>query len=143
VQITAAEFFNAERAGRDEGGEYDPLLEPYQIMWRDRDRRRPSARRRAIPVPHWVYIARDGLPAVLSKPATKAGRKPSYDWSAVECALIELMDEHGDFVPEDHDWNGQARLEEALQDRFGMAEATVRERIPEMLLRWRKAKAGN
>jgi hypothetical protein len=58
VAISPAEFFRAHEAGQEDG-EPDPMLEPFQIMWRDRDRRRPSATRRGIPVPHWVYVAQE------------------------------------------------------------------------------------
>jgi hypothetical protein len=58
VPISAAAFFVAEEAGRDEDGAPDPRLKSYQIMVRDRDQRRLSGTRRHIPVPHWVYVAR-------------------------------------------------------------------------------------
>jgi hypothetical protein len=60
VPISAAEIFMADEAGQAGGDEEQvwqgPKLKPHQIMWRDSDRRRPSARRRGIRVPHWVYV---------------------------------------------------------------------------------------
>jgi len=56
IAISAAEFFMAEQAGRDEDGEPDPALKPFQIMWCDRDSRRPASLRYRVPVPHWVYV---------------------------------------------------------------------------------------
>jgi hypothetical protein len=82
----------------------------------------------------------------LAKPAEKrrVGRKPVHDWTAVENAAVVLMDENGDFVLEDRAWNSQARLEEALFDQFPeMGVSTLRERLPDILARWRKAKVEN
>jgi hypothetical protein len=64
VPISAAAFFVAEEAGRKyDDGEPDPQLKPYQIMFRDRDRRRPSATKRGIPAAHWVYVMKTDLKA--------------------------------------------------------------------------------
>jgi hypothetical protein len=80
VPLSAAEFFAAEEADRDEDGEPDPRLKPYQIMWWDRDRRRPAATRRAIPVPHWVYV----MKAVPKKERSGPGAAEQYDWDHIE-----------------------------------------------------------
>jgi hypothetical protein len=64
ISISAAEFFMAEQAGRDEDGEPDPALKPFQIMWRDRDSRRPVSVRYRVPVPHWVYVMKASVQEV-------------------------------------------------------------------------------
>lgn len=81
--------------------------------------------------------------AVPSPTARRSGRPPAYDWQAIQKAVVELMDENGDFSVDDPDWNVQARLEEALNDRFGVGTSALRERLPKFLIDWRKLKAGN
>ena len=75
--------------------------------------------------------------------ARRIGRPPAYDWQAIQKAVVDLMDENGDFSVDDPDWNAQARLEEALNDRFGVGTSALRERLPKFLIDWRKSKAGN
>ena len=53
VPISAAEIFMADEAAHAVSDEEQawpgPKLKAHQIMWRDRDRRRPAPTRRAIP----------------------------------------------------------------------------------------------
>jgi hypothetical protein len=103
VPISAAEFFKAEEAGRHEDGEPDAQLKPYQIMWRDRDRRRPSATRRGIPVPHWVYIMktdREASPQPVAQgpsapPKAIGSRTPPEQTRAI--AILQAL--FGDIIP--------------------------------------------
>jgi hypothetical protein len=76
-------------------------------------------------------------------PARRGGRPPAHNWPAIDKAAIELMDENGDFSVDDPDWNAQARLEEALNDRFSVGISTLRGRLPNLLSDWRKTKVGN
>src|SRR5665213_1052385 len=98
VPISAAAFFVAEQAGRDQDGEPDPQLKPRQIMVHDRDRRRPPAIRRRIPVPHWVYVAQKA-----SRPPSLTARRgrPPLDWQTIQKRTFKLMDHHGEFSPDD------------------------------------------
>jgi hypothetical protein len=72
-----------------------------------------------------------------------AGAAPAYDWTAIKNAVIELMDENGDFSIDDPTWNAQARLEAVLNDKFGVEKSALRVRLPNVLKDWRKLKAGN
>jgi hypothetical protein len=89
------------------------------------------------------------LPEELSnKPRQKPGPKPDFDWEKIEAKCYGLMDHNGDFTPDDPDWDCQARLETALmkfcQDTWGRepGESTLRDKLPEWLLTWRKRKTG-
>jgi hypothetical protein len=83
-------------------------------------------------------------PASTSPPsAHRTGRPPAYDWAAVRKTTFELMDHHDEFSVDDPEWNAQARLEEILSEKFGMAISTLREQLPKFLTDWRKLKVGN
>jgi hypothetical protein len=56
VPIPAAAFVIADEARTDEEYGFPTHLAPFQILWRDSDPRRSSATRRAVRVPHWVYM---------------------------------------------------------------------------------------
>jgi len=83
---------------------------------------------------------------VLSR--QKPGPKPDFDWEKIEAKCYALMDYHGDFTPDDSDWDCQARLEEALMDYCQNtwsrqpAPATLRPKLPGWLLTWHKRKTG-
>ena len=115
VPIAAAAFFVAEEAGRDQDGEPDPQLKPYQIMAHDRDQRRPSGIRRRIPVPHWVYVANEAPKKQRSSP----GAAEQYDWDDIEQFVQKLFRDQGDFAkPENRvkGWRSQNDLIEAAKD---------------------------
>jgi hypothetical protein len=78
-----------------------------------------------------------------SRKGHRGGRPPAYDWTAIKNAVIELMDENGDFSIDDPTWNAQARLEAVLNDKFGVEKSALRVRLPNVLKDWRKLKAGN
>jgi hypothetical protein len=118
VPISAAAFFVAEEAGRDEDGAPDPRLKSYQIMVRDRDQRRLSGTRRHIPVPHWLYVAKADLPAP-KKPRSGPGAAEQYDWDDIELFVRKLFIDRGDFAkPENRvdKWRSQNDLIEAVKD---------------------------
>jgi hypothetical protein len=101
VAISAAEFFLADQAGQTaDDGEPDPELKPYQIMVCDRDRRRPSAVRHRIPIPHWVYVMKAASAASntdkIAAPATPRKRHTSPQQMRAEAALKTLF---GDEIP--------------------------------------------
>jgi hypothetical protein len=78
VAISAAEFFLANQAGQTaDDGDPDPALKPYQIMARDRDRRRPAAVRHRIPVQHWVYVAKAALPSAQCVEGDETSLRPA------------------------------------------------------------------
>jgi hypothetical protein len=78
----------------------------------------------------------------------KPGPKPDFKWEAIETKCYELMDDNGDFMPDDPDWDCQARLETALrkfcEDTWQRqpAPSTLRDRLPGWLSAWRKRKTG-
>lgn len=83
----------------------------------------------------------------LSRPeGARRGRPKKHYWDAVKEETFRLMGHHGEFTPGDHEWNAQARLEEALLDfcsrRFGEEPAIggVRSRLQKWLLEWRGLK---
>jgi hypothetical protein len=81
--------------------------------------------------------------ALSNKLRQKPGRKPDFDWEAIEAKCYALMDHHGDFTPDDPDWDCQARLEIALMRfcqeiwRREPGPSTLRERLPDWLSAWR------
>jgi hypothetical protein len=83
-----------------------------------------------------------------NKPRQKPGPKPDFDWGRIETKGYALMDHHGDFMPDDPEWDCQARLEEALmmfcQNEWQRqpAPSTLREKLPGWLLTWHKRKTG-
>ena len=48
----------------------------------------------------------------------KPGAKPQFNWDLIETRCHRLMDHHGDFYPNDPQWDCQARLEEAFGTSF-------------------------
>jgi hypothetical protein len=116
VPISAAELFTAHEASQiSEFGGPDSRLRPYQIMWRDRDRRRPAATRRAISVPHWVYV----MKADISAPDRGPGAVDLYDWDEIEQVVANLWQELGDFdLPDNRrdDWKSRTSVIEHVKN---------------------------
>jgi hypothetical protein len=77
----------------------------------------------------------------------KRGRPQEYDWQAIKAKAFALMDHHGNFRPDDPEWNAQARLEEQLADfcqaEYGHAPeaSSLREKLPAWLKEWREQKS--
>jgi hypothetical protein len=84
--------------------------------------------------------------AGTKRPKRGGGRRPKFNWDEVRAKAFRLMDHHGDFSPDDEEWNAQARLEKALQEfciqRFSKepAASSLRARIPNWLKDWRSQK---
>jgi hypothetical protein len=95
--------------------------------------------------PTGAEVSEDDFEYWLTKNRPKVGttgRKRQYDHEKIEARVIELMDDHGDFYPGDPAWNAQARLEVKIVDEFGIAISTLRDILPAMLERWKRAKVG-
>ncbi len=64
----------------------------------------------------------------------RRGRKPKFDWDAIDAEAARLFEHHGTFQLADKDWNVQARLEEGIiefcEKKYGEAPAisSVRKR---------------
>jgi hypothetical protein len=94
-------------------------------------------------------LSKESTPSeeLSNKPRQKPGPKPDFDWEKIEAKFYDLMDENGDFTPDDPDWDCQARVEEALmkfcQDTWKRepGPSTLRERLPAWLSTWRERKA--
>lgn len=74
---------------------------------------------------------------------SKAGRRPKFDPAKVKKEVFKLMDHHGWFDPSDPEWDTQARLEEELMKKFGVAELTAREWATKFSTEWKAEKADN
>jgi hypothetical protein len=107
---------------------------------------------RRTDVERWerLYFPTTATPAPSKVPGRwrKPGPKPDFDWEAIEAKCHELMDDNGDFTPDDPDWDCQARLETALmkfcQDTWARepGPSTLRERLPDWLSTWHERKTG-
>jgi hypothetical protein len=86
VGLSPMQFMRAIEIMRSDG-DLSPIdvrehiLGRYQVDVREKDFRRPAAIRRAIPVPHWLYVPRDSLDKfVKSRPtATVAAEGRAID----------------------------------------------------------------
>jgi hypothetical protein len=97
-----------------------------------------------------VTVQRESLKgwlALLSgKASKKRGPRPAYPWQKIKAKLTELMDYHGDFSPDDREWNAQARLEEKLtafcegECRRSPSLSQLRAQIAPWLAAWRDAR---
>jgi hypothetical protein len=146
VPISAAEISMADEDGRaasdDDQVWPEPKLKPHQILWRDSDRRRPSARRRGIRVPHWVYV----MKADISAKNRGAGAAEQFDWADIELLVRKLFADRGDFAkPENRvlGWRSQNDLIEAVKDYLEKrhqpvpGETRFKAKVAEMLKRIR------
>jgi hypothetical protein len=76
----------------------------------------------------------------------KGGRPPVVDWEVVKYEVFRLMEHHGNFSPDDPEWNAQARLEEKIEDfchdKFGMrpGRTTIQDHIAPWLREWKQGK---
>jgi hypothetical protein len=114
-----------------------------------------------LPSGHWEFYVRrtdverwEGLyfpttaTPVPSNEKAKPGPKPDFPWEKIEAKCYELMDDNGDFTPDDPDWDCQARLETALMNfcqktwRREPGGSTLRDKLPGWLLAWRQQKTG-
>jgi hypothetical protein len=118
VPITTAEFFLADQAGCDQEYGFSTGLGPFQILWRDVDRRRSNAARRGTRIPHWVYVMKAAAPTP-KKERTGPGAAEQYDWDDIEQFVRQEFTKRGDFKkPENRvkGWRSQNNLIEAVKD---------------------------
>jgi hypothetical protein len=96
--------------------------------------------------PRWtdIMILSDG--GVDAPRKSKAGRKPKWDWQAIERFVADRMDHHGEFSLDDPEWLGLADMEHEIQQQFpgadgaGPSHSTLQPRLTAMIERWREAK---
>jgi hypothetical protein len=96
--------------------------------------------------PHWtdIFIVASGAARAGNRPKGKSGRKPKWDWQAIERFAFDRMDHHGEFSADDPEWRGIADLEREIQVRFGGAGGpshSTLASVPQMVERWRKQKS--
>jgi hypothetical protein len=91
-----------------------------------------------------VFVRRDSLDRLVEdlppagREKMKGGRPPKYERAAVSAEVSRLMDYHGEFSPEDLEWNAQVRLIEAVRSKFGEASnSTIEGYIKDPLADWR------
>ena len=90
-----------------------------------------------------VALARAGVesPGADHDPG---GRPPVVDWGMVDDEVYRLMDENGEFIDGDSEWNAQARLETVISDyceatfHIRPGENTVRTHVRKALKPWRQ-----
>ena len=100
---------------------------------------------RVDPAP--VVDAPVGVASVEESPAAarnSGGAAPVADWGMVDQEVFRLMDENGEFIDGDPEWNAQARLEKAISDycettfHIRPGENTVRTHVRKALKLWRQ-----
>jgi hypothetical protein len=89
------------------------------------------------------------MASVKESPAAarnSGGAAPVADWETVDKEVFHLMDENGEFIDGDPEWNAQARLEKAISDycettfHIRPGENTVRTHVRKALKVWRERK---
>jgi hypothetical protein len=89
---------------------------------------------------------RRSLADLAGKPAPRRGPKPKFDWPVIEAEAARLIDRHGEFSPDNAEWDAQARLEDKLlsfcSERYDRepGRTQLRKRVGEVLTRWRSKK---
>ena len=81
----------------------------------------------------------------IEAPRRRRGPPPKYQWSDLKTEAFRFMDYHGEFSPDDEEWNAQERLVDKLQEfyenKFGAgnmpAKSTLNEKLPSWLNEWR------
>jgi hypothetical protein len=88
-----------------------------------------------------VVASVEESPAATRNPG---GAAPIADWGMVDQEVFRLMDENGEFIDGDPEWNRQARLEKAIRDyceatfHILPGENTVRTHVRKALQLWRQ-----
>jgi hypothetical protein len=94
-----------------------------------------------------VVDATVGVASVEESPAAArnpGGAPPVADWGMVDQEVFRLMDENGEFIDGDPEWNAQARLEKAISDycettfHVHPSGNTVRTHVRKALKLWRQ-----
>ena len=96
VPISLAQFVIADQAGCNQEFGFNTNLQPFQILWRDVDRRRPATTRRGTRVPHWVYVMRAASASPNADKVAPTKRSTAPQQIRAEAALKALF---GDKVP--------------------------------------------
>jgi hypothetical protein len=149
--------------------EWKTALNSFTILREDTRPWLTPKQRRIGKKPHWIFVTQETVtwlvdslkqqPIVGASPSSfapdtplsakpKVGRTPSVDWSLVENEVFRLMDEHGEFLPGDKEWDSQARLEEAIERflettyrRKSPSISTIRRHVRPALQRWKEERA--
>jgi hypothetical protein len=98
--------------------------------------------------PHWtdILIVASNAESANNQRNVNSGRKPKWDWQAIEKFVFDRMDYHGEFSVDDPEWRGVADLEREIQVHFGGASGagpshSTLANVPAMVERWRKQKS--
>ena len=75
----------------------------------------------------------------------RRGAKTKFDWAAAQEEFRRLMKHHGPLSPDDHEWDAQARIEEAIEKYFekqlgpdaAPSESMIRKKVSQWLAAWR------
>jgi hypothetical protein len=80
----------------------------------------------------------DRKQAVKKNNKGKGGRPRVLDEATVAADVRQLMNDHGEFSPDDSTWNAKARLFEALRDKYGehISDSTLRSYVNPPLAEW-------
>ena len=146
--VAAIEFSNHVLNAFDDEASYDVLADAARYLDFDFDGYGIIRAGDRIAWSGLVALSRADVLKLWPAPAiaAKRGRKAAFDWIAIERKVVELMDHHGEFSPDDPEWNAQARLETAIIEwceiQFGItpATATLRPKLAKALKKWRKNK---
>ncbi|MEJ0093886.1 MAG: hypothetical protein WDN46_10710 [Methylocella sp.] len=122
----------------------------YESDWSSVSHRDLRYRGRRLPVFESIEVDAIGIRRLFTpvsdkapKSKNKGGRPPAVNWEMVKSETFRLMDENGDFTPDDRKWNAQARLEQDLEsfceEKLGVVVAMsgIQQRIPAWLDEWR------
>jgi hypothetical protein len=86
-----------------------------------------------------IEVSRQQLVMLLPKQKSKTGRK-GYSRDALKKCVHELMEYHGDFSPDDKEWNGLPKLIARLEDEFGASRSILYKTVPAMVDDWKKSR---
>jgi hypothetical protein len=120
------------------------VLKSFQIEFVDRDVRRPARRRRRIPVPHWIYVVRDDLPA--RKVHEGPGRPEDYDWDDIYQFVCKEFQARGDLQRSENrvkGWRSQNDVIELIKNYLQRrkqripGDTQLKKRVSEILKRIR------
>jgi hypothetical protein len=79
-----------------------------------------------------VEVSRQQLVMLLPKQKSKTGCK-GYSRDALKKYVHELMEYHGDFSPDDKEWNRLPKLIARLEDEFGASRSILYKTVPAMV----------
>jgi hypothetical protein len=116
-------------------------------------------------LPRWLEwfhqvekTAPDWLPSAgkrITKPKSKAGAKPGWDWEDVKLFVFDQLNKRGDIVEADQmaDWRSQNDVIKSVREYMENilripvenlpSDTTMKDRIAPMIREWQQSKAGN